>query len=44
MDEEHSAQEEESLPRPTGTLFVMTVYLAVLAGMWAVMYWMLIAR
>jgi len=32
------------LPRPTGTLFVMTLYLAALGGMWAVMLWMLVNR
>ena len=32
------------LPRPTGTLFVMTLYLAAMAGMWAVMLWMLVER
>ncbi len=38
------APEITELPRPTGTLFVMTLYLAALAGMWAVMLWMLINR
>jgi hypothetical protein len=35
---------DELLPRPIGTLFVMTVYLAILAGMWAVMLSVLIHR
>ncbi len=38
------APEITELPLPTGTLFVMTLYLAALAGMWAVMLWMLINR
>ena len=38
------APEIPELPRPTGTLFVMTLYLAALAGMWAVMLWMLVNR
>lgn len=29
---------------PVGTLFVLMVYLMVLAGMWATMYWMLVSR
>ncbi|GEM_PF-1974211 len=36
--------EIEELPRPTGTLFVMTLYLAALAGMWTVMLRTLINR
>lgn len=28
---------------PIGTLFVMMVYLMVLAGMWGTMYWLLVS-
>jgi hypothetical protein len=34
----------ESLPAPVGTLFVLTVYLAILVGMWGVMFWGLLGR
>lgn len=30
--------------RPIGTLFFLTVYIMVLAGMWLTMYWMLVTR
>lgn len=29
---------------PTGTLFLLMVYVMVLAGMWATMYWLLVTR
>lgn len=29
---------------PMGTLFVLMVYLMVLAGMWGTMYWLLVSR
>lgn len=29
---------------PIGTLFVLTIYLMVLAGMWGTMYWLLVSR
>lgn len=29
---------------PIGTLFVLVVYLMVLAGMWGTMYWLLVSR
>jgi hypothetical protein len=29
---------------PIGTLFVLMVYLMVLAGMWGTMYWLLVGR
>lgn len=29
---------------PEGTLFLLVVYVMVLAGMWVTMYWMLVAR
>lgn len=48
MDEETvgSATEHENdeLPPPTGTLFVMMIYLMVLAGMWGAIYWLFLER
>lgn len=35
---------EDELPPPTGTLFVMMLYLMVLAGMWGAIYWMFLER
>lgn len=29
---------------PVGTLFLMVVYLIVLAGMWGTIYWMMLER
>lgn len=29
---------------PTGTLFLLMIYVMVLAGMWATMYWLLVTR
>lgn len=37
-------RDENGLPPPIGTLFVMIVYMLVLSGMWAFMYWGLLAR
>ncbi len=34
----------DHIPPPVGTLFVMTVYLAILIGMWGVMYLELLRR
>jgi hypothetical protein len=34
----------EDPPAPVGTLFVMTIYLAILSGMWGVMYWRLLGQ
>jgi len=34
----HSGQE------PVGTLFVLMVYVMVLAGMWGTMYWFMVTR
>jgi hypothetical protein len=34
----------DAVPPPIGTLFIMTVYLAVTAGMWGAMLWGLIGR
>ena len=35
---------EESLPPPTGTIFVLGTYMLALAVGWAVMFWMLVDR
>jgi hypothetical protein len=35
---------EEHVPPPIGTLFILVAYLAILAGMWGVMYLGLIER
>lgn len=29
---------------PMGTLFLLMIYIMVLAGMWVTMYWLLVAR
>lgn len=29
---------------PVGTLFLLMIYVMVLVGMWATMYWMLVSR
>lgn len=36
--------EMDSIPPPTGTLFVLLVYLAMLAGMWGTMYLYLLSK
>jgi hypothetical protein len=35
---------EENLPPPTGTIFILGMYMLVLAAGWAVMFWMLLDR
>jgi hypothetical protein len=35
---------EERIPPPIGTLFILVAYLAILAGMWGVMYLGLLER
>jgi hypothetical protein len=35
---------EESIPPPTGTVFVLGLYMLVLAVGWFVMFWMLVGR
>ena len=35
---------DAELPPPTGTLFVMFVYLGLLCAMWGATYWLLVAR
>lgn len=39
---EELAPEEE--PTTTGTLFIMVLFLMALAGMWGIMYFMLLSR
>ena len=38
------AEETEEIPEPVGTLFLLMIYVIVLAGMWGTMYWILITR
>ena len=40
---EHLPREEEP-PPPPGTLFLKTLYLAALAGMWGAMYLIMLGR
>ena len=40
-DDEFSA---ENIPPPTGTIFILSSYMLVLAAGWAVMFWMLLYR
>ncbi len=35
---------EESIPPPTGTVFILGMYLLALAVGWAVMFWMLLGK
>jgi hypothetical protein len=35
---------EENIPPPTGTLFVLGMYLLALIVGWSVMFWMLVGR
>lgn len=35
---------EEREPAPVGTLFLMMIFLAAIAGMWGLMYWTLLSR
>ena len=35
---------EESLPPPTGTIFILGIYMLALAVGWGVMFWMLVDR
>lgn len=37
-------EELKEIPEPMGTLFLLTIYVIVLAGMWGTMYWILITR
>jgi hypothetical protein len=34
----------ESLPPPTGTIFILGTYMLALAAAWAVMFWLLVDR
>jgi len=35
---------EENIPPPTGTIFILGMYMLALAVGWAVMFWMLVGR
>ena len=39
-----SGGSDADLPPPTGTLFVMFVYLGLLCAMWGATYWLLVTR
>lgn len=41
---EEQLKEDETIPPPIGTLFVLTIYLAIIAGTWGVMLWGLVGR
>jgi len=36
--------QEETVPPPTGTIFVMGMYMLVLMAAWAVMFWLLVGN
>jgi hypothetical protein len=36
--------EDESLPPPIGTIFVLGLYMLVLAVVWCAMFWLLVER
>jgi len=36
--------EHPEVPAPVGTLFVLTLYIVVLAGMWGSVYWIMLQR
>ena len=41
----HDAESRETeLPPPTGTIFLLTLYVAVIAGIWGAMYLVMISR
>lgn len=35
---------DDGYQAPMGTLFLLVLYVIVLAGMWATMYWLLVTR
>lgn len=39
-----AVDEEDGYEAPVGTLFLLMVYVMVLAGMWVTMYWLLVSR
>lgn len=41
---QHLDDDGQPYPAPTGTLFLCTLYLAALAGMWGAMYLILLGR
>lgn len=36
--------DDDGYEAPVGTLFLLMVYVMVLAGMWVTMYWLLVSR
>ena len=44
MEKQSSEEIDRDLPPPTGTLFVMFVYLGALCAMWGATYWLLVTR
>jgi hypothetical protein len=38
------AANHEEEPAPVGTLFLMMLFLAAIAGLWGTLYWMLLTR
>lgn len=42
--EEDWTPEQEEEMEPAGTLFLVTVYVMVVFGMWGTMYWLLLSR
>jgi hypothetical protein len=43
-DPKSLSESEKDIPPPTGTVFVMTLYILALCGMWGFMYLRLITR
>ena len=39
-----SGEDGDDRAGPVGTLFLLMVYVMVLAGMWGTMYWILVSR
>jgi hypothetical protein len=39
-----AAAHHEEEPAPVGTLFLMMLFLAAIAGLWGTLYWMLLTR
>ena len=44
MTSDQPPDDPNLVPPPIGTLFILTIYLAVMAGMWGAMLWGLIGR
>lgn len=41
---DEAKREEGDLPPPTGTIFILAIYVAVIAGMWGAMYLLMVSR